>query len=511
MDYISALSLIHNVTKPQRYVEIGCRRGVSLALARCPALAIDPDFEIDQTLCAPTKIFRTTSDDFFKAHDLEDELGGAFDIAFIDGMHLAEFALRDFINLEKYSHPNSIILIDDILPSTPEMATRKRNGTAWTGDVYKIISILQKNRPDLAIEIFDIEMKGLALIRNLNRHSTILSRLLPELVFTLEREDEAFPNIQKIRNLFNPRPVNELSSFLNFQITPFLEQKIKLESDCRIVSDANRYFKLIKGSLLGDIYLDNELRIFYLMECLNGKDKFDYDILHDIRNKRNQDYEELKVAKHEGYLFRRKIQNAGFSHTMAGRKRLDMLQKSLDRIRKQEIPGDFFECGVWRGGSSIFAKAYFDVWDMERKVWVADSFEGLPQPTLEQDAKMDLSAKIFPQLAVTLDEVRHNFNSYSHLDENVVFLKGWFKDTLHKANIQKISILRLDGDLYESTMDALSALYDKLVPGGEIIVDDFYAIPQCKDAVSDYFAKMGYQEPDWVQVDWTCVHGIKPL
>ena len=218
MDYISALTLIHNVTKPQRYVEIGCRRGVSLALARCSAVAIDPDFEIDQTLCAPTKIFRATSDDFFKAHDLEVELGGAFDIAFIDGMHLAEFALRDFINLEKYSHPNSIILIDDILPSLPEMATRKRNGNAWTGDVYKIISILQKNRPDLAIEIFDIEMKGLALIRNLNRHSIILSRLLPELVVTLETEGEAFPDIHEIRNLFNPRPANELSSFLNFHI-----------------------------------------------------------------------------------------------------------------------------------------------------------------------------------------------------------------------------------------------------------------------------------------------------
>ena len=263
--------------------------------------------------------------------------------------------------------------------------------------------------------------------------------------------------------------------------------------------------------MLGEIYLDNELRIFYLSECLTGKDKFDYDTLHDIRNKRLEEYEELKLAKQEGYLFQRKIQNAGFSHTMAGRKRLDMLQKSLDRIRKQGIIGDFIECGVWRGGSCIFAKAYFDLWAMDRKVWVADSFEGLPQPTLEQDSKMDLSAKLYPELAVTLDEVRHNFNSYCHLDENVIFLKGWFKDTLHKANIKEISILRLDGDLYESTMDTLSALYDKLVPGGEIIVDDYYAIPQCRTAVSDYFAKMGYKEPDWVQIDWTCVHGSKPV
>ena len=100
MKYLTALAQLHETLTPASYVEIGCREGRSLTLARCPALAIDPDFEIRADLHAPTRIFRLTSDDFFARHDLGELLGGKVDLAFVDGMHRAEFVLRDILNLE---------------------------------------------------------------------------------------------------------------------------------------------------------------------------------------------------------------------------------------------------------------------------------------------------------------------------------------------------------------------------------------------------------------------------
>ncbi len=119
-------------------------------------------------------------------------------------------------------------------------------------------------------------------------------------------------------------------------------------------------------------------------------------------------------------------------------------------------------------------KGCLTAWGMEdRLVWVADSFEGLPVPSLPQDAGYDFSITKVPILAITLDEVQENFRRYNFLDDKVMFVKGWFRDTLHVAPIRQLSVLRLDGDLYESTMDALNALYAKVSPGGFIIVDDF--------------------------------------
>ncbi|HEX7500297.1 MAG TPA: TylF/MycF/NovP-related O-methyltransferase [Polyangia bacterium] len=119
--------------------------------------------------------------------------------------------------------------------------------------------------------------------------------------------------------------------------------------------------------------------------------------------------------------------------------------------------------------------------DKTRKVWVADSFQGLPKP-LYKDPYFSGG-----EMAVSLDEVKQNFRDYGMLDEQVVFLKGFFADTLPKSPIEKLAILRLDGDLYESTMDSLNALYDRVSPGGYIIIDDWNLIPARK-AVQDFRA-----------------------
>lgn len=181
------------------------------------------------------------------------------------------------------------------------------------------------------------------------------------------------------------------------------------------------------------------------------------------------------------------------AHTMVGFKRLRNIRHlAVDAITRQ-IPGDFVETGVWRGGACIYMRAILQAYGVtDRTVWVADSFEGLPPPDLEsypQDAG-DMH-HTFKELAVSQEQVQANFEKYGLLDGQVRFLKGWFKDTLPTAPIDKIAVLRLDGDMYESTMDGLKALYHKVSPGGSVIIDDYGAVLACRQAVSDFRAANG--------------------
>lgn len=174
-------------------------------------------------------------------------------------------------------------------------------------------------------------------------------------------------------------------------------------------------------------------------------------------------------------------------YSMIGMKRMNNIQECIEAVERDGVKGDFIETGVWRGGACIFAKALFDMYRSDRKVWVADSFQGLPKPNAAlypEDEGDDLYA--LEQLRVSEEAVRENFERFGLLDEKVVFLKGWFKDTLPEAPIDRLSIVRLDGDMYESTMDGLKHLYPKLSPGGFLIIDDYGVIPACKKAVHDY-------------------------
>jgi O-methyltransferase len=176
------------------------------------------------------------------------------------------------------------------------------------------------------------------------------------------------------------------------------------------------------------------------------------------------------------------------AHTMIGMARLDNLQACIETIIKDRVGGDLIETGVWRGGASIFMRGVLKAFGVaDRKVWVADSFEGLPPPNAElypQDSEDTLHR--FADLAVSLEEVRRNFERYGLLDEQVSFLKGWFRDTLPSAPIERLALMRLDGDMYESTMDALVHLYPKLQIGGFVIIDDWNAVPACNGAVGEF-------------------------
>ena len=191
------------------------------------------------------------------------------------------------------------------------------------------------------------------------------------------------------------------------------------------------------------------------------------------------------------------------AESMIGLKRMTNIQECIAAIIRDDVPGDLIETGVWRGGACIFMKANLRAWgDDTRKVWLADSFQGLPKPNAVA-YPADAGDRLHTQtgLAVGAEQVRHNFERYGLLDDNVEFLVGWFKDTLPDAPIEKISLMRLDGDMYESTIQAIEALYPRLSPGGFCIIDDFGShASQAGQAVHDYRGQHGIDD-EIIQID----------
>ncbi|AXT86207.1 macrocin O-methyltransferase [Aeromicrobium sp. A1-2] len=191
------------------------------------------------------------------------------------------------------------------------------------------------------------------------------------------------------------------------------------------------------------------------------------------------------------------------AESMIGLKRMTNIQDCIAAVIKDGVPGDLIETGVWRGGATIFMKANLKAWgDTTRKVWVADSFEGLPAPDSSR-YPADSGDELYTQtgLAVGLETVKNNFRRYDVLDDHVEFLVGWFKDTLPVAPLGDLALMRLDGDMYESTIQAIEVLYPKLSPGGFCIIDDFGShASQAGQAIHDYRKQHGITE-EIVQID----------
>jgi Macrocin-O-methyltransferase (TylF) len=192
--------------------------------------------------------------------------------------------------------------------------------------------------------------------------------------------------------------------------------------------------------------------------------------------------------------------------------RFDNIRNCIESILRSGIPGDLIETGAWRGGATIFMRGVLKAYGVnDRIVWVADSFEGLPAPDPDLfplEAKVQsgpVIQKSYHNLAVGLEEVKRNFLAYGLLDDQVRFLKGWFKDTLPNAPIGTLSLMRLDGDFYESTRDGLNSLYDRLSVGGYVIIDDYGedSWTYCRKAVDEFRAERGIQDP-LITVDSKC-------
>ena len=176
MDYLDFLARTHERLAPPNYLEIGIRFGNSLELARSPSIGIDPAYELRTKVRDDAVLFRETSDDYFARDDAMEPFGGTpATLSFIDGMHLAEYALRDFVNVERHSHWSSVVVFDDILPREVEEANRERTTKAWAGDVYKIVGILDRHRPDLIQLRIDAQPTGLMLVLGLDPDNSTLA------------------------------------------------------------------------------------------------------------------------------------------------------------------------------------------------------------------------------------------------------------------------------------------------------------------------------------------------
>jgi len=184
-EYLQVLERIQHYLRPRTYFEIGVETGRSLRLAGpgTRAIGVDPKPVLQAPLLPNAKLFQLTSDEFFARHDVRAELGGLpIDLAFIDGLHHFEYALRDFINTERYCEAGSTILFDDCLPRDRLTAQRDRILTFWTGDVWKVVLILRKYRPDLSIHTIAAPPTGVCVVRNLDPRSTVLSERLDKII-----------------------------------------------------------------------------------------------------------------------------------------------------------------------------------------------------------------------------------------------------------------------------------------------------------------------------------------
>ncbi|MGI8622887.1 MAG: class I SAM-dependent methyltransferase [Solirubrobacteraceae bacterium] len=212
MHYLDFLQEVHRRLNPPTYLEIGVRNGDSLALAQGAAIGVDPRPRLRVELSDRTRIYRQTSDAFFaRDRPLRHFDRRAVAMSFIDGLHHAEFALRDFINVERLSRWTSVAIFDDIFPLEAAWAARERETREWTGDVFKVMGVLERHRPDLALLKVDTEPTGLLLVLGLDRESTALADRYAEIAAQIAQPDPQLvpAAVLKRRGAVDPQAVLE--------------------------------------------------------------------------------------------------------------------------------------------------------------------------------------------------------------------------------------------------------------------------------------------------------------
>lgn len=251
------------------------------------------------------------------------------------------------------------------------------------------------------------------------------------------------------------------------------------------------YLDLLKGALLGSIHQST----YRIVPWYHGPRRRIHRVAID-RVRVALDKRGFELVRRGSHSERAKGHGWPLvGETMVSRGRLDHLQSCIEQVLDQEVPGDLIETGVWRGGSSILMRGVLKARGItDRTVYVADSFRGLPEPDLEKfPADAGDRHHTRSELAISADTVRANFERYGLLDDLVVFLEGWFSDTLPSVRDVVWSVIRLDGDMYGSTMEALTNLYPRLSVGGFLLIDD-YALPNCVQAIADFREREGISE-----------------
>lgn len=267
---------------------------------------------------------------------------------------------------------------------------------------------------------------------------------------------------------------------------------------------SDHYLDLVKSVLLNEAYIELEAQLLFAVLCAAENTTMDLQDFWAVRDDAAF-LSQLREAKAGGDSVILETRSAGgpradgslrnfteFSYTLVGRKRLDHLQACVESVLNENIPGDFLEAGAWRGGCCILMRAVLAAHEVtDRRVWVADSFEGLPASRHEADRPYEMDAGRLPVLAVSESAARENFRRFKLLDDQVRFLPGWFKDTLPGAATGALALLRIDCDLYESTRTVLEQLYARVSPGGWVVIDDYGMLPPCKQAVDEFRANRG--------------------
>ena len=205
--YLEVMKRLHETLEPKTYLEIGIRHGRSLALAQCKAIGIDPEPDIRVDMGENHECIEMTSDYFFDTKASERLENKPVDLAFIDGMHLFEFALRDFINIEKHAGPSTVVVIDDVLPNHPVQAQRQRESAAWTGDIWKLVECLAEHRKDLTLTVLDTFPTGLLIVTGLKPKNRILTERYNPIVRkykTMELPADLCEKLQNRKNAISP-------------------------------------------------------------------------------------------------------------------------------------------------------------------------------------------------------------------------------------------------------------------------------------------------------------------
>jgi O-methyltransferase len=279
---------------------------------------------------------------------------------------------------------------------------------------------------------------------------------------------------------------------------------MKIEVDAG-ANPREMYIELLKAALSASLYDESA---WYVFQEGDGFKHLSKRILHRLRSHLRDAVIRLLRKRSVVLVKTQPLANAlrqegrdwpFLGYTMIGHRRLDNVRDCIAKVLQDDIPGDLIETGVWRGGTTIFMRGVLKAYGVnDRRVWVADSFEGLPAPISSLDGT-DLSGVEY--LKVSLAQVRSNFERFGLLDDQVRFLEGEFRNTLPHAPIERLSILRLDGDLYSSTMDALRSLYARVSRGGYIIVDDYYSWAPCRKAVDEFLSEQS-RKPYVERIDW---------
>lgn len=273
-----------------------------------------------------------------------------------------------------------------------------------------------------------------------------------------------------------------------------------------LAEPAARYLDLLARALTRDLFLEEEVRNVDLRTWPGGEPEGLRPLLREHG---------WRVVRAGADRATRAVGNDWPPHaeTMVGLARLGNVLDCTARAIVDGVPGDLVETGVWRGGTAIYLRAILAaLHDEHRRVWACDSFEGLPEADAER-YPMDVPMRFHEhrELAIGLEQVRAAFERYGLLDDRVRFVQGWFRDTLPGVaeEIGSIAVLRLDGDMYESTIDALTHLEPLVSPGGFVLVDDYGGIEACRRAVHDHRDRHAITAPIH-EVDWTAVWWRKP-